>query len=82
MNHSVNNINLLQKKIVMAELHVEPKKNSSPAWIWILVSLAIVAIIAYFLLRDNKATDINQNQNTTSYIQRDFVNHLNNAQAA
>lgn len=65
----------------MAELHVEPKKHSSPAWIWILVSLAIVAIIAYFLLRDNKATDNNQNQNT-SYIHQDFVNHLNSAQAA
>ena len=66
----------------MAELHVEPKKQSSPAWIWILVSLAIVAIIAYFLLRDNKATDNNQNQNTTSYIHQDFANQLNNAQAA
>jgi hypothetical protein len=66
----------------MAELHVEPKKHSSSTWIWILVSLAIVAIVAYFLLRDNKATDNDQNRNTTSYIQQDFVNHLNNAQAA
>ena len=66
----------------MAELHVEPKKNSSPAWIWILVSLAIVAIIAYFLLRDNKVNDNTRNQNTTSYIHHDFVNQLNNVQAA
>ena len=66
----------------MAELHVEPKKHSSPAWIWILISLAIVAIIAYFLLRDNKAMDNDQNPNTTSYIHRDFVDNLNNAPAA
>ena len=66
----------------MAELHVEPKKHGSPAWIWILISLAIVAIIAYFLLRDNKAMDNNQNPNTTSYIHQDFVDNLNNAPAA
>ncbi len=54
----------------MAELHVEPKKQNSPTWIWILVSLAIVAIIAYFLLRDNTSTNDNDvNERPTSYLQ-------------
>ena len=53
----------------MAELHGEPKKHSSSTWIWILVSLVIVAIIAYFLLRNNEAGDNNMNKNTTSFIQ-------------
>lgn len=60
----------------MAELHVEPKKQSSPAWIWILVSLAIVALVAYFLLRDNKTMDNNRNENPTSYIQHEKINGL------
>lgn len=53
----------------MAELHVEPKKHNSSTWLWILVSLAIVAIIAYFLLRDNKMVETSKaNPNATSYI--------------
>ena len=54
----------------MAELHVEPKKHTSSPWIWILVSLAIIAIVAFLLLRDNRAGENNTiNQNSTSYIQ-------------
>jgi len=38
----------------MAEIHVQAKKNSSSTWIWILVSLIIIAAIAvYILMRDN-----------------------------
>jgi len=38
----------------MAEIHVQAKKNSSTTWIWILVSLIIIAAIAvYILMRDN-----------------------------
>lgn len=54
----------------MAEIHVEPKKQSSPAWLWILVSLIIVAAVAYFLTRNN-TTEENTTPDTTptSYIQ-------------
>ena len=38
----------------MAEIHVQPKKRASSTWIWILVSLIIIAAIAvYVLMRDN-----------------------------
>jgi hypothetical protein len=57
----------------MAEIHVESKKNqSTPAWIWILVSLAIIGLVAYFLTRDSATTnDQNTGTNTnnsSSYI--------------
>ena len=46
------------------------KKQSSPAWLWILVSLIIVAAVAYFLTRNN-TTEENTTPDTTptSYIQ-------------
>ena len=38
----------------MAEIHVQAKKNSSSTWLWILVSLIIIAAVAvYILMRDN-----------------------------
>ena len=52
----------------MAELHVESKKHASSAWIWILVSLAIIAAVAYFLMRGNNSDERNVNGNPTSYI--------------
>ena len=66
----------------MAELHVEPKKHTSSTWIWILVSLAIIAIVAFLLLRDNRAGENNTiNQNSTSYIQG-YAEGLSDAAAA
>ena len=54
----------------MAEIHVEPKKQSSPAWLWILVSLIIVAAVAYFLTRNNTSEENTTTDTTpTSYIQ-------------
>jgi hypothetical protein len=58
----------------MAEIHVESKKHqSTPAWIWILVTLAIIGIVAYFLTRNNTSVnDQNTGTNTngaTSYVQ-------------
>jgi flagellar basal body-associated protein FliL len=42
----------------MAEIHVHPKKqNASPAWIWILVVLALVVAVAYFLMRGNTTNE-------------------------
>ena len=38
----------------MAELHVQAKKNSSSTWVWILISLIIIAaIVVYLMMRDN-----------------------------
>ena len=57
----------------MAEIHVESKKHqSTPAWVWILVTLAIIGLLAYFLTRNNTtANDQNTgtSPNTSSYMQ-------------
>ena len=62
----------LQNLKSMAERHVESKKTqSSPTWVWILVAVVIIGIVAYFLTRNNNASD-NQNtgtsNNSTSYV--------------
>lgn len=57
----------------MADIHVETKKhNSTPVWVWILVALAILGLVAYFLTRDNDIDDekVGVENNTTSYIQQ------------
>ena len=42
----------------MAEIHVQPKKNTSSTWLWILVSLVIIAAVAvYILMRDNAVNE-------------------------
>ena len=42
----------------MAEIHVQAKKNSSSTWIWILVSLIIIAAIGvYILMRNNEVNE-------------------------
>ena len=53
----------------MAEIHVQPKKRASSTWIWILLSLIIIAAIAvYILMRDNSANEKNINKpNQTSF---------------
>ena len=66
----------------MAEVHVEPKKHNSPTWVWILVGIAIIAIVAYFLLRNNKTHDTTVDRNTTSYIQGYYAGFNNQAEAA
>ena len=44
----------------MAEIHVQPKKSSSSTWLWILVSLIIIAALAvYILMRDNGVNEKN-----------------------
>ena len=67
----------------MAEIHVEPRKQQSvPAWVWILITLAIVALAAYFLTRNNtNTTDQNtggNKSNATSYVQPQPFIQLNN----
>lgn len=42
----------------MAEIHVQAKKRASSTWIWILVSLIIIAAVAvYILMRDNAVNE-------------------------
>jgi hypothetical protein len=57
----------------MAEIHVESKNHqSTPAWVWILVSLAVIGLLAYFLTRNNTNTNENTGtnpNNTTSYVE-------------
>jgi len=44
----------------MAEIHVQPKKSSSSTWLWILVSLIIIAALAvYILMRENGVNEKN-----------------------
>ena len=57
----------------MAEIHVEAKKKTTPAWvwvIWVIVILVILGIIAYFIVKNNKAGQSNtvNKSNTTSYL--------------
>jgi len=54
----------------MAEIHVQPKKSASSTWIWILVSLIIIAAVAvYILMRDNAVNEkTTSKSNQTSFI--------------
>jgi hypothetical protein len=56
------------KNYVMAEIHVESRKHTSSAWIWILVSLIIIAAVAYFLTRNNRTGENHINGNPVSYM--------------
>jgi uncharacterized membrane-anchored protein len=53
----------------MAEIHVQPKKRASSTWVWILLSLIIIAAIAvYILMRDNGVNEKNISKpNQTSF---------------
>jgi hypothetical protein len=74
---SVNNIYKLKNFKPMAEIHVEPKKHqSTPAWVWILITLVILGLVAYFLTRNNTTASDNNTgnkSNTTSYVQPNAV---------
>lgn len=37
----------------MAEINIEPKKRSGMAWMWVLLVLAAVALIAWWLWPDD-----------------------------
>jgi flagellar basal body-associated protein FliL len=55
----------------MAEIHVEPKKNTSnTSWIWIVLVLLIAAAIVYYLMTRNKTgNNTTAPANTTGQIQ-------------
>lgn len=53
------------KNDVMAEIHVQTKKqSSSPGWIWIVVALLLIGALVYYLMNRN-----NQTQNNTNTVQ-------------
>jgi hypothetical protein len=54
----------------MAEIHVQAKKKASSAWLWILISLIIIAaVVVYVMMRDNAINDKGLSQpNSTSSI--------------
>jgi bacteriorhodopsin len=57
----------------MAELHVQAKKNTSSTWLWILISLIIIAaIVVYLMMRDNGAneTSVSKPNQTSSVMSR------------
>ena len=43
----------------MAEIHVQPKKKTTPVWIWIVLALVVLAAIAFLLLRNKKTNQNN-----------------------
>lgn len=54
----------------MAEIHVQTKKRGAPLWIWIVLILLILGVLAYVMvLRSNKTDQRNTNQpNPSSFI--------------
>ena len=55
----------------MAEIHVQAKKRSSSAWLWILITIIIVAAVAFYLVwNNNKVRDnVNNKPAQTSIVQ-------------
>jgi len=56
----------------MAEIHVQAKKGSSSAWLWILISIIVIAALAFVLIwnnRDNTQNNGSSTPNQTSFIQ-------------
>jgi bacteriorhodopsin len=64
---------------LMADIHVETKKNNTiPAWVWILITLAVVALVVFLLSRNNSTTNENtgvNNSKATSYVYSDAIEH-------
>ena len=58
----------------MAEIHVQAKKGGSSTWLWILISIIVIAALAFVLIwnnRDNTQNSTSNKPNQTSYIQYD-----------
>ena len=56
----------------MAEIHVQAKKGGSSAWLWILISIIVIAALAFVLIwnnRDNTQNSTSSKPSQTSYIQ-------------
>jgi flagellar basal body-associated protein FliL len=61
---------LSSKNLIMAEIHVEAKKKTTPVWIWVVLALVILGVIIYFAVRNKRSGDENavNKQSPTSYI--------------
>lgn len=46
----------------MAEIHVQAKKKTGSAWVWIIVGVILIAAIVFFMWRSNQT----KKTNTTS----------------
>jgi hypothetical protein len=55
----------------MAEIHVQAKKKTMPAWVWIVAAVLILGVIAFALLRSKKTDENNttNKSNPTSFVQ-------------
>ena len=56
----------------MAEIHVQAKKGSSSTWLWILLSIIVIAALAFVLIWNNRDTTqegTSSKPSQTSYIQ-------------
>ena len=55
----------------MAEIHVQAKKRNSSAWLWILITIIVVAAVAFLLVwNNNKAQEnVNNKPAQTSFVQ-------------
>jgi cytochrome c-type biogenesis protein CcmH/NrfF len=62
----------------MAEIRVEPKKRATPVWIWVVLALVLVGVIAYFLIRNKRSEESNTTNKPapTSYISSPGTGHL------
>jgi len=56
----------------MAEIHVQAKKGNSSAWLWILISIIVIAALAFVLIWNNR--DNTQN-NASKPSQTSFVQY-------
>jgi len=67
-----------KKKSDMAEIRVEPKKRATPVWIWVVLALVLLGVIAYFLVRNKKTEESNTvtKPAPTSYISSPGTGHL------
>ena len=55
----------------MAEIHVQAKKKAMPVWVWIVVAVLILGVIAFALLRNKRTSETNttNRSNPTSFVQ-------------
>jgi len=59
----------------MAEIHVQAKKGGSSTWLWILISILVIAAIAFFFIWNNNNAEKNgaNKPSSTSYIQQPLL---------
>lgn len=61
----------------MAEIHVQTKRRSSNAWIWVVLFLVIAAAVVYYLMnRSKQAGNTASPANTTSSVNPAKAFHL------